>query len=86
MTNATITTGQIVDALIRSESLRAWVRTFMGTAKATWQRGEAVEGMRGAVALAVGATRDVQIRIGKTKVETAIIVDGHSLSLRFLFY
>jgi len=73
-----------IQALIQSHAVHGWASSLLASKADTFRRSQAVQGLRGAAALAVGATRNVDVVVAKPLRDSAIVVDGHAYKLSFI--
>lgn len=74
-----------IQSLTRSELLQGWIASGIKSGPYTWQRGEALMGVHGAVQLAVGGTHQVSIEPSIKFSDSVIVIDGsHRIPVEFI--
>ena len=75
---------QTIGALVSDGAVQFWIDRLVQTKPLTWQRNEAHAGLRGAVALAVGAEKAVSIEVAHRAIDSTIVVDEQRIPLNFV--
>lgn len=71
-----------IQALIQDGNVQSWIDSLLRSKQYTWQRGEAVTGLRAAAFLAAGGEVAVEVRAPIR--DSLIIIDGHSIQVDFV--
>ncbi len=73
---------EVAQALTSNANVQGWIDSLLRTNAHTWQRGEAMQGLAGAVKLAIGTENAVEIEVTAPRRDSAIIINGDRFPVR----
>lgn len=80
-----MTNASIAQSIIQSDSVRGYFLDYLRSRRNTWQRGDALAGLRAAIFMAVGFPRTVELIAGRRRRDLCVSIDGRA-PVRVAFY
>jgi hypothetical protein len=76
---------QTAEQIIKADNARCWFYDYLRSHKNTIQRQSALQGIRGAIRLAIGVENSVELIEGRTRRDLSVSVNGEK-PVRLSFY